>query len=86
MDGWRAEMRSQRPAFLLSTLPTTPPLRKNGDVSLGRAGRRKFYQIGTDATKLFKTPTMGQTMGLEIASRKLTVQWGRQATPWVMPT
>lgn len=27
-----------------------------------------FYQIGIDATKLFKTPILGQTLGIEIAS------------------
>ena len=27
-----------------------------------------FYQIGINATKLFKTPIWGQTLGIEIAS------------------
>lgn len=38
MDRWRAEMRSQCPAFLLTTIPTTPHLLKDGDVSLEREG------------------------------------------------
>lgn len=43
-NGQRAEMRSQSPAFSVSTFPTTSPPPKDGDVSLGRAGWQKMYQ------------------------------------------
>lgn len=50
-DGWRAEMRSQCPAFSPSTFPNTPPLLQ--EVSLGRVWSRKFYQIGINATNSY---------------------------------
>lgn len=92
-DGWRAEMRGQRPAFSPGAFPNTPPVPRDGDGSLGRARSRKSYRTGINVTNSYlKYLLWARHWGIEmeqdllLASRGLSVQWERQTSPWVMST
>lgn len=47
--------RDERPApcFLTDTFPSTPPSPRGGGVRLGRAGRKRYYQVGINASNSY---------------------------------